>query len=57
MNIGSLTGDLASLYLAKYSGSKAFNLAFSDSLGAEMKPEGKDVEVLGLMFGPVGDEI
>ena len=57
VNIGSFTGDLASPYLTVYSGCKAFNLAFSKSLAAEMTAEGKDVEVLGVMVGPVGDEV
>lgn len=51
MNIGSFAGNLPSPYNTVYSGSKAYNLAWSKSLKAEMVAEGKDVEVLGIMVG------
>lgn len=52
MNIGS-HADAGSPYLVTYSASKAFNMAFSVSLRAEMQGEGlgKDVEVIGIVSG------
>lgn len=53
INVGSLAGSTPSAYLTAYSASKAYNLAWSRSLTAEMHGEGKDVEVLGLLVGGV----
>lgn len=40
-------------YLGLYSGSKAFNQAWSESLAREMEPEGLDIEVMTLMLARV----
>ncbi|PNS21752.1 hypothetical protein CAC42_1606 [Sphaceloma murrayae] len=53
MNIGSATGQLGMPYLCVYSGSKAYNLRWSQALGAEMLAQGKNVEVLGILVGNV----
>lgn len=53
LNVGSFSGDLPTAYASVYSGAKAYNMAWSRSLRAEMIAEGKDLEVLGLMVGMV----
>ena len=54
MNIGSLA-DSGVPYATIYGGSKAFNMAMSSSLGAEVKVEGRDIEVLAIPIGRVTD--
>lgn len=53
INVGSFTGGLQSPYLSVYAGTKAFVESWSRSLSAEMKADGNDVEVLGLIVGEV----
>ena len=53
LNVGSLAGELPAPYLSVYSGSKAYNKAWSRSLGLELKAEGHDVEVIDLLVGMV----
>lgn len=53
VNIGSFAAYLPSPYLTLYSGSKAYNLAWSRSLRAEMMAEGHDIEVVGNVVGEV----
>jgi short-subunit dehydrogenase len=53
LNIGSIGGDIPGAYIAVYSGSKAYNKAWSASLGAELKAEGHDVEVKLIQTGIV----
>jgi 17beta-estradiol 17-dehydrogenase / very-long-chain 3-oxoacyl-CoA reductase len=48
-NVGSVAGVTDLPYTLVYSATKAFNLSFSASLTAEMKTEGHDIEVLGLV--------
>jgi 17beta-estradiol 17-dehydrogenase / very-long-chain 3-oxoacyl-CoA reductase len=49
INVGSVAGVVDLPYTLVYSATKAFNLSFSGSLAAEMKTEGHDIEVLGLV--------
>lgn len=56
VNIGSGVSEFATPYLATYSGAKAFNMAWSRSLGLEMKGQGLDIEVLGILLGGVATE-
>lgn len=51
INISSLAAVISFPYLTIYCASKAYNLAFSSSLSAELKAEGKDIEVLGVLVG------
>lgn len=51
LNVGSLSGDIPTPYATVYSGAKAYNMAWSRSLKAEMVAQGKDVEVLGILVG------
>ena len=51
LNVGSIAGDIPTPYATVYSGAKAYNMAWSRSLKAEMVAEGKDVEVLGILVG------
>ena len=54
LNVGSITGEIASPYLSVYAGSKAYNKAWSRSLGMEMQMEGHpNVEVLHILLGGV----
>ncbi|MGI4816230.1 MAG: SDR family NAD(P)-dependent oxidoreductase [Janthinobacterium lividum] len=53
INVGSVTAMLPQPWLGVYAGSKAYNLAWSRSLRAEMVAAGKEVEVLGLAVGEV----
>lgn len=53
INVGSAAGNFPTPYLSVYSGSKAYNNAWSRSLRAEMIAEGHDVEVLCLLVGMV----
>jgi 17beta-estradiol 17-dehydrogenase / very-long-chain 3-oxoacyl-CoA reductase len=51
LNVGSIAGDIPTAYATVYSGAKAYNMAWSRSLKAEMVAEDKDVEVLGILVG------
>lgn len=51
INISSITAVMPMPYLTVYSASKAYNINFSHHLSAELKAEGKDVEVLGVLVG------
>ena len=51
LNVGSIAGEIPTAYATVYSGAKAYNMAWSRSLRAEMVAEGKDVEVLGILVG------
>ena len=53
LNVGSVAALIPSPWLTVYAGSKAFNLAWSRSLTAEMRATGEDVEVLGIIVGEV----
>lgn len=53
VNVGSGVGELPAPYIAVYAGAKAYNHAFSRCLATEMRAEGHDVEVLGLLVGMV----
>lgn len=53
INISSITALIPPPYLGLYSGCKAFNLLWSRSLHSEMKAEGLNVEVLGIIVGRV----
>jgi 17beta-estradiol 17-dehydrogenase / very-long-chain 3-oxoacyl-CoA reductase len=50
LNISSFAALYPSPRLSVYAGSKAFNLAWSASLKAEMRAEEKDVDVLGIVI-------
>ena len=56
INIGSMSSLMSMPYLTVYSASKAYTMAFSRNVEAEMKAEGKDVEVLGILLGNVKTE-
>ncbi|KAA6410267.1 MAG: hypothetical protein FRX48_05688 [Lasallia pustulata] len=51
INISSAAGIMSMPYLVVYSSSKAYNVSFSRHLSAELKVEGKDIEVLGIIVG------
>lgn len=51
INISSVAAVMSTPYLALYSASKAYNISFSRNLSAELKAEGKDIEVLGIIVG------
>lgn len=53
LNVGSAAGEFPAAYATVYSGSKNFNKAWSWSLGAELKAEKQDVEVLTVLVGMV----
>lgn len=53
INIGSVVALFPTPYLELYSGSKAFNLAWSKSLSQEMQAENLPVEVIGVVVGRV----
>ncbi|KAJ6505294.1 hypothetical protein C8R45DRAFT_972275 [Mycena sanguinolenta] len=53
LNLGSVASHIPAPWLTVYAGSKAFNLSWSRSLGVELRAEGKDVEVMGLLVGEV----
>lgn len=56
MNIGSVSARLIMPYLSVYSAAKAYNEAFNNCLAAEMRAEGHDIEVLGIIVGSVRTE-
>ena len=51
LNVGSLGSALGFPYLSVYSAAKAYNLSFSSNLKAELKAEGKNIEVLCILIG------
>lgn len=53
VNVGSFTGNLQSPYLSVYAGTKAYIESWSRSLACEMKADGYDIEVMGLIVGEV----
>lgn len=53
INLSSMAGINPLPYMVVYSASKAYNLLFSASLAAEVKTEGRNIEVLGLVVGNV----
>ena len=53
INIGSGISDFATPYIEVIAGTKAYNQAFSRSLGLEMQVENHDIEVLLLQVGAV----
>lgn len=50
MNLSSLAALLPSPYATVYAGAKAFNLAWGASLKVEMRAEGHDIDVLGIVI-------
>ena len=53
VNMGSMAGVSNLPYMVVYSATKAFNLAFSEALGKEMKAQRLAVESLGFVIGSV----
>ncbi|KAJ6603589.1 hypothetical protein DFH09DRAFT_1124646 [Mycena vulgaris] len=53
LNLGSFVSHIPGPWLTVYAGSKAFNMSWSRSLRLELRAEGKDVEVMGLVVGEV----
>ena len=53
INIGSVVAIVPPPYLGLYAGSKAFNLAWSQSLWTEMLAEKKNIEIMGVVVGRV----
>ncbi|KAJ7713352.1 hypothetical protein B0H14DRAFT_3016548 [Mycena olivaceomarginata] len=53
LNLGSFVSHIPGPWVTVYAGSKAFNMSWSRSLGVELRAEGKDVEVMGLVVGEV----
>ncbi|KAK4550705.1 hypothetical protein LTR36_000284 [Oleoguttula mirabilis] len=51
LNMGSASSEIPAPWTTVYSGSKAYNKAWSRSLGAEMKAEGHDIEVICILLG------
>jgi 17beta-estradiol 17-dehydrogenase / very-long-chain 3-oxoacyl-CoA reductase len=51
INIGSMVADMKMPYLAVYSATKTALMAWSANLGAEMRLEGRKIEVLGILVG------
>ena len=54
LTVGSMA-EYGNPWLSMYGGSKAFNMAWSRGLAREMKAEGRDIEVLGILTGEVTD--
>lgn len=54
MNIGSMS-SFGVPYASIYSGSKAYNMSFSNALAAELPAEGHQIEFLGIVVGMVTD--
>ncbi|KAK3628509.1 hypothetical protein LTR56_018554 [Elasticomyces elasticus] len=53
ITIGSGVSDIPLPYLSVYSGSKAYDRAWSQSLGVEMKAEGHSIETLFIMMAVI----
>lgn len=56
MNIGSCTSEFGIPYLSVYSGCKAYNKGWSESLASEMQAEKTGVEVLCIMVSAVATD-
>lgn len=56
LNIGSSTSEFGLPYLGVYSGCKAYNKGWSQSLAAEMKAERADVEVMCVLVSAVATD-
>jgi 17beta-estradiol 17-dehydrogenase / very-long-chain 3-oxoacyl-CoA reductase len=52
LTLGSMA-EYGNPWLSMYGGAKAFNMAWSRGLAREMKAEGRDIEVLGILTGEV----
>ncbi|KEF59337.1 uncharacterized protein A1O9_04181 [Exophiala aquamarina CBS 119918] len=57
LNLCSFASVFPPPYLALYSGSKAFNQAWSEGLAREMEAEGLDIEVMAIMLARVRSAI
>ncbi|KAJ7747820.1 hypothetical protein B0H16DRAFT_1554715 [Mycena metata] len=53
LNLGSAVARVPGPLLTVYAGCKAFNMSWSRSLGVELRAEGRQVEVMGLLVGEV----
>ena len=53
LNIGSVVARLSVPYISVYSAAKAYNVNFNSSLAADMRAEGHDIELLGILVGSV----
>ncbi|KAJ7022542.1 hypothetical protein C8F04DRAFT_235732 [Mycena alexandri] len=53
LNLGSFVARVPGPLLTVYAGCKAFNMSWSRSLGVELRAEGRQVEVMGLLVGEV----
>lgn len=53
INMGSIAGEIALPYMVIYNAVKAFNHSFSRGLGEELRLQGYNVEVMGVISGPV----
>ncbi|KAJ6545215.1 hypothetical protein B0H19DRAFT_1266681 [Mycena capillaripes] len=53
LNVGSSVASVPAPWITVYGASKAFNMAWSRSLGVELRAEGKSVEVMALVVGEV----
>ncbi|PIB00931.1 Very-long-chain 3-oxoacyl-CoA reductase [Cercospora beticola] len=56
LNLSSVTANFGIPYLSIYSAAKGYNQSFSRCLTAEMKAEGVDVEVIGLVVSAVATD-
>nr|OQO28499.1 hypothetical protein B0A51_03311 [Rachicladosporium sp. CCFEE 5018] len=56
LNIGSGVSEYGTPFLSPYSGAKAYNMAFSRSLRAELAVTGADVECIGILLAGVATE-
>jgi len=56
LNVGSMATVMRMPYLSVYAAAKAYDMAFSSNLAAEMKAERREVEVLGILVGNVQTE-
>ncbi|KAK6408555.1 hypothetical protein LTR95_018417, partial [Oleoguttula sp. CCFEE 5521] len=56
LNIGSGVSEYGTPFLSPYSGAKAFNMAFSRSLRAELSVTGAQVECIGILLAGVATE-
>ncbi|KAJ6545218.1 hypothetical protein B0H19DRAFT_1212239 [Mycena capillaripes] len=53
LNVGSSAASVPAPWITVYAASKAFIIAWSRSLGVELRAEGKSVEVMALVVGEV----
>jgi 17beta-estradiol 17-dehydrogenase / very-long-chain 3-oxoacyl-CoA reductase len=56
LNIGSMIANMKMPYLTVYSATKAALMAWSANLAAEMRLEGRKIEVLGILVGNTSTE-